>query len=148
MQFGHHHQDGHSRKLEELTGTRIDPGRAALNTLGLNHLTWHRGFTVDGEEMWPHILQRLVERLKLDPEPEWDANLIETLGMLPNDYLQYFYYTGHKLAAQEKWPPSRAEQVMEIEKDLLRLYADPNLTEPPAELMNAAGHTIPPWRRS
>jgi len=41
-----------------------------------------------------------------------------------------FYHTDKKLAAQEKWPPSRAEEVIEIEKDLLREYADPDLKEP------------------
>ena len=59
--------------------------------------------------------------------------------MIPNYYLQYFYYTDKKLAEQKKWPPSRAEEVMEIEKDLLREYADPALTEPPADLMKRGG---------
>ncbi len=59
--------------------------------------------------------------------------------MMPNYYLQYFYYTDKKLAEQKKWPPSRAEEVMEIEKDLLRQYADPALTEPPADLMKRGG---------
>jgi 6-phospho-beta-glucosidase len=59
--------------------------------------------------------------------------------MMPNYYLQYFYYTDKELASQKKWPPSRAEEVMEIEKDLLREYADPNLTEPPADLMKRGG---------
>ena len=64
---------------------------------------------------------------------------LESLGMIPNYYLKYFYYTAKKLKEQEKWPPSRAEQVMEIEKDLLKLYADPALNEPPAELMQRGG---------
>ena len=59
--------------------------------------------------------------------------------MIPNYYLQYFYYTKKKLEAQQMWPPSRAEEVMEIEKDLLKEYADPALTEPPAELMKRGG---------
>jgi len=59
--------------------------------------------------------------------------------MLPNPYLQYYYYTGRKIREQEAWPPSRAEQVMAIEKDLLRLYADPALIEPPAELLLRGG---------
>jgi 6-phospho-beta-glucosidase len=59
--------------------------------------------------------------------------------MVPNYYLQYFYYTGHKIREQEKWPPSRAEEVMEIEKDLLRQYADPGLTQAPADLMKRGG---------
>lgn len=126
-------------ELEKATGSHVDDDHAVLNTLGLNHLTWHRGFTVDGEEMWPMIFPAYVESLKQEAEPEWDVRTIETLGMIPNYYLQYFYYTDKKFEAQKKWPPSRAEEVMEIEKDLLREYADPNLTEPPADLMKRGG---------
>lgn len=125
--------------LEKATGNKIDDSRAVLNTLGLNHLTWHRGFTVDGEEMWPMIFPAYVASLKEEAEPEWDIHTIESLGMIPNYYLHYFYYTNKKFEEQKKWPPSRAEQVMEIEKDLLREYADPNLTEPPADLMKRGG---------
>lgn len=123
--------------LEKVTGNKIEDHRAVLNTLGLNHLTWHRGFTVDGEEMWQHIFPAYLEEAK--KEGEWDIRTLETLGMIPNYYLQYFYYTEKKFNEQKKWPPSRAEQVMEIEKDLLRDYADPNLTEPPADLMKRGG---------
>jgi 6-phospho-beta-glucosidase len=126
-------------ELEKATGSHVDSEQAALNTLGLNHLTWHRGFTVDGEEMWPMIFSAFLESLKEETEPEWDFRTIESLGMIPNYYLHYFYYTEKKLAEQKKWPPSRAEEVMEIEKDLLRQYADPALTEPPADLMKRGG---------
>jgi 6-phospho-beta-glucosidase len=61
------------------------------------------------------------------------------LGMMPNYYLAYYYHTDHKLAAQENWPPSRAEEVIEIEKDLLAQYADPKLKEPPADMMKRGG---------
>lgn len=125
--------------LEKVTGSKIEDHRAVLNTLGLNHLTWHRGFTVDGEEMWQYIFPAYLEELKKEEEPEWDIRTLETLRMIPNYYLQYFYYTEKKFNEQKKWPPSRAEQVMEIEKDLLREYADPNLTEPPADLMKRGG---------
>lgn len=125
--------------LQPMLGELISPERAALKTLGLNHLSWHYGLTVDGEDLWPQVFNTFVETLKQSDEPEWDLNTIETLRMIPNYYLQYFYYTHHKLAEQEAWPPSRGEQVMEIEKDLLREYADPNLTEPPADLMKRGG---------
>jgi 6-phospho-beta-glucosidase len=126
-------------EVERLTGRRVEPERTRLNTLGLNHLTWHRGFTVDGEELWPSIMAAAVERAQTEPQPEWDAATLESLGMLPNYYLQYFYYTDHKLAEQAQWPPSRAEQVMAIEEGLLRQYADPTLTAPPADLMQRGG---------
>ena len=125
--------------LEKATGKTIAPERAELDTLGLNHLTWHRGFTVDGEDVWPQVIERYLTELRADAEPEWEHRTIEVLKMIPNYYLQYFYHTDRKLAEQKKWPPSRAEEVMKIEKKLLRQYADRSLTEPPAELMLRGG---------
>ncbi len=125
--------------LEEQLGEKIAPERAELNTLGLNHLSWHRGLTLEGEEMWPRVLSATLEHLRAEEEPEWEPRLIETLRMIPNYYLQYYYHTAHKLEAQHDWPPSRAEEVMEVEKDLLREYADPALREPPADLMKRGG---------
>jgi 6-phospho-beta-glucosidase len=74
-----------------------------------------------------------------EPEPEWDMHTIASLGMMPNYYLQYFYYTDRKLAAQGLWPPSRAEQVMEIEKGLLAQYAEPDRFQAPEALMDRGG---------
>jgi len=127
------------KELEKSTGKEIPLERAELNTLGLNHLSWHRGFTIDGEDVWPQVLTAFIAELKSEAEPEWDPRTVESLGMIPNYYLQYYYHTNHKLDAQEKWPPSRGEEVIEIEKGLLKQYADPNLNEPPADLMLRGG---------
>jgi 6-phospho-beta-glucosidase len=120
-------------------GYQIDPQRAELKTLGLNHLSWHYGFLLDGEDVWPQVLEGYLEELKRESEPEWDVSTIETLRMIPNYYLTYYYYTQRKLADQEKWPPSRAEEVMGIEAGLLQQYADPNRSEPPENLMQRGG---------
>lgn len=125
--------------LEQATGKKIDPSHTELKTLGLNHLSWHRGFTVEGEDVWPQVIQGFISELRKESEPEWDPRTIEVLRMMPNHYLQYFYHTDKRLKSQEKWPPSRAEEVMEVEKDLLREYADPALKEPPADLMKRGG---------
>ena len=125
--------------LEEWQGVQIAPERAELDTLGLNHLSWHRGFTLDGQDLWPVIIQGYLEKLRADPDPEWDPRTIEALGMIPNYYLQYYYHTERKLAAQQEWPPSRAEEVMEIEAGLFRQYAEPERTEPPDDLMKRGG---------
>jgi hypothetical protein len=71
-----------------------------------------------------------LKKLQAQEHPEWDPRTIEVLQMIPNYYLQYFYYTGKKLEAQQSWPPSRAEEVMAVEKGLLAQYADPALREP------------------
>ena len=126
-------------RMKELKGNAVTPERAQLNTLGLNHLSWHRGFTVDGEDIWSQVFEAFLAELRSDPEPEWDPHTIEVLGMIPNYYLQYFYHTDHKLESQHRWPPSRGEEVIEIEKGLLWQYADPSLVEPPADLMLRGG---------
>jgi 6-phospho-beta-glucosidase len=125
--------------LQRRTGETIAPERAELKTLGLNHLSWHRGFTVDGEDVWPLVIEVTLAELRASDHPAWDPALIETLQMLPNYYLSYFYTTAKKLAEQDAWPPSRAETVMQVEADLLAGYADPNRHEPPADLMKRGG---------
>ena len=125
--------------IKEIMGSDVEPERAELRTLGLNHLSWHYGFSVDGEDLWPAIMRSFVEHLRKEDDPEFDPDTVEALGMMPNYYLRYYYYTDKMLAKQEKWPPSRGEEVIEIEKDLLREYSDPNLKEPPADLMKRGG---------
>jgi 6-phospho-beta-glucosidase len=127
------------KELEKSISKEIALERTELNTLGLNHLSWHRGFTVDGEDVWPQVLSAYITKLRTEAEPEWDARLVESLGMIPNYYLQYYYQTDYKLDSQENWPPSRGEEVVEIEKNLLKEYADPALSEPPADLMLRGG---------
>jgi 6-phospho-beta-glucosidase len=120
-------------------GKAIDPDEAELKTLGLNHLSWHYGFSIEGEDVWQRVIEATVANLRQAEEPEWDPRTIEVLQMIPNYYLKYFYQTEKMLNAQRNWPPSRAEAVMEIEKGLLQQYADPNLVEPPADLMKRGG---------
>ena len=121
-------------------GYNISHEHAQLNTLGLNHLSWHRGMTVDGEDVWPQVLEKYIEgHFEDPPHVIFPAEMIRSLRVLPNSYLQYYFFTEKKLKEQEKWPPSRAEQVTEIEANLLRQYNEPNRTEPPENLMKRGG---------
>ena len=130
---------GMIKLLEKLLKRKIDPHKCILNTLGLNHLTWYSGFSIDGEDFWEQILAEYLKTYNENADSEWDPQTIENLRMIPNSYLSYYYYTDKKIAAQKKWPPSRAESVLEIEKDLLNLYAKQDLIEPPPELMQRGG---------
>lgn len=120
-------------------GVEATMAQTQLDTLGLNHLSWHRGFTVDGEDVWPSVMEQYIGHLHRSETPEWEPELVESLQMIPNYYLQYFYHTAHKLAEQKAWPPSRAEAVMAIEAELLAQYAEPDRTEPPPGLMQRGG---------
>ena len=125
--------------LLALLDVSADPRRAELDTLGLNHLSWHRGLTVAGEDVWPEVLAAYLARLEAEAGPEWEPTLVETLGAIPNYYLHYYYHTGEKLGAQQAWPPSRAEEVMAIEEELLQQYANEARHELPPGLMERGG---------
>jgi len=125
--------------LNQLTGQTIPPQSAQIDTLGLNHLTWYRGFKVDRKEYWPQVFSAYLDLVRSDTEPEFDLHTLKSLGMIPNSYLRYFYYMDRMLKRQESWPPSRAEEVMAIEEQLLQSYADPTLDEVPEALMLRGG---------
>jgi 6-phospho-beta-glucosidase len=55
--------------LEKATGKKIDPDHTELKTLGLNHLSWHRGFTVEGEDVWPQVIRDSFPSSKKNPSP-------------------------------------------------------------------------------
>jgi 6-phospho-beta-glucosidase len=118
----------------------VEPDRVEIDMLGLNHLTWLRGATVDGEDVWPTVLQLYIEDQEAADDPSMLPYIMRMQGMIPSYYLKYFYRTPSVVRHQESdWPPSRAEQVMVIENDLLAKYADPALTEPPPELEKRGG---------
>jgi len=123
----------------EKQGMHVPPERAELDSLGLNHLSWHRGFRVEGEDVWSQVMQGYFDTPQNYGGLAYDFGVVKSLRMFPNYYLNYYYDTSKKLTEQEKWPPSRAEAVMEIEENLLQEYADPNRSQPPADLMKRGG---------
>jgi 6-phospho-beta-glucosidase len=125
--------------LQEQMGCAIEPQRAALDSLGINHLIWHRGFTLDGKDVWPAVLGAYLDEIRGEEQPQFDPSVIESLGMIPSYYLEYYYETQRMLEGQEKWPPSRAEEVMKIEAGLLEEYANPAISSIPDGLMKRGG---------
>ena len=126
-------------RMGAVSGEKIPPNQAHLKVLGLNHLTWFYGFEVNGQDAWPQIMAGILEQAGDPEEIPFDADTLRSLQMLPNGYLKYYYYTARMLAEQEKWPPSRAEEVLEIEAELLAQYRDPDRSDPPADLMKRGG---------
>jgi 6-phospho-beta-glucosidase len=113
-----------------------------IDYVGLNHLSWARGFRVKGEERTSEVLARyrelLVNQAAGDDEPGFAPETISLLGAVPNYYDLYYYETAAMLRHQEH-SPTRASQVMAIEARLLERYADASLREKPEELMERGG---------
>ena len=114
----------------------VEPERVQVDQVGLNHLSWVRFVRVDGEDVLPELLATHADELAQGVGLR--RGLIEELGVLPSYYLHYFYEHDKVLADQLDGVP-RAATVAEIERGLLELYRDPNLTEKPALLEQRGG---------
>jgi 6-phospho-beta-glucosidase len=123
---------GLQRRLARHFG--VSPDRVALGHAGLNHLTWLRSVEVDGRDRTAELLANplLADEVEMPPE------LLRVLGAVPSYYLTYFYFTGQQLERQ-KHGGHRAAEVMELERRLLELYADPALDHKPDLLEHRGG---------
>ncbi|MEU4244508.1 6-phospho-beta-glucosidase [Actinoplanes sp. NPDC026619] len=112
----------------------------SLDYVGLNHLSWVRGFTAAGQNRTADILAEARAELgkQTDDEPGLDPEVLGLLGVVPNYYLRYYYDTSG-IIRHQACSPTRASEVMKIEEQLLLRYADPALVEKPAELMERGG---------
>lgn len=127
------------QRFSEQHGVAYKAEDGELLSLGLNHLTWHSGFRLKGQDVWDDVFKGYVQQLRDMPEPPFNPDFIERQRVIPNDYLEYYFNTAKKVAMQKNWPPSRAEEVMAVEKDLLAQYADPTCDTVPEGLMQRGG---------
>jgi 6-phospho-beta-glucosidase len=126
---------GFQRRLAAWFGVAAD--QVQLDHVGLNHLSWIRQVRVDGVDRMPDLLdtpaaEELAEAIRVP------ADLLRTLGAIPSYYLHYFYCTDRAIAEQASGP-HRAEEVLQIERTLLAMYADPALDHKPALLEQRGG---------
>ncbi|MEJ8635059.1 6-phospho-beta-glucosidase [Streptomyces sp. MS2.AVA.5] len=117
----------------------VAPADVHLRHVGLNHLTWETGVHIGGPEgadLLPKVLaehgDELADDLRLPRE------VLDRLGVVPSYYLRYFY--AHDEVVRELGTkPSRAAEVAEMEKQLLRMYGDPSLDTKPELLAKRGG---------
>lgn len=118
----------------------VDSTSVTLQHVGLNHLTWERGVTVSDSSGTREVLPELLAaNLALIAEDvELPAELLQRQGAVPSYYLRY-YYAHDEVLKEQLGQPTRAEEVMEIERALLEKYADPTVRTKPSELAQRGG---------
>jgi len=127
-------------EMSETLGIPFD--KLSLDYIGLNHLSWVTGAKADGEDISSTALRGFRgltgKQAPGDTEPIWQPNDIDLLAAIPNYYLLY-YLESSAWVEYQRHNPTRASEVMEIEAALLKQYANPELREKPAELMQRGG---------
>jgi 6-phospho-beta-glucosidase len=126
---------GLQRHAARLLG--VEPARVVIDQVGLNHLTWVRHVWLDGDDVLPPLMAEHGDEIARGAGlPRW---LLDELGVVPSYYLHYFYAHDAVLTKQRNGAVPRAQTVAEIERELLRMYRDPSLTEKPALLEQRGG---------
>ncbi|MER6422279.1 6-phospho-beta-glucosidase [Streptomyces sp. NPDC001137] len=128
---------GFQRKFADRLG--VAPADVHLDHVGLNHLTWEIGVRLggpEGENVLPKLLAEHGDAIAADLR--LPRALLDRLGVVPSYYLRYFY--AHDEVVRElRTKPSRAAEVAEMERNLLKMYGDPALDEKPELLAKRGG---------
>lgn len=119
-----------SQRMDIAKTLRVRPDEVEIDSVGLNHLSFIRAVRARGED---------VALTKLAEIEEFPAELVEQLGMIPSGYLKYFFYRNETIEEQRARKQQRAEEVMEIERELLAYYGDEKNAEKPASLEKRGG---------
>ena len=130
--------------MEFAAALGVGMDRIEMDYAGLNHLAWARHVRVDGEEKLGEIIE-MIEQALIKGAPaniddmEYPPGFIRNLQAIPSPYLRYYYVTDYMLSKLKKKPLTRAQEVMEIEDTLLKLYADPSVCTKPEMLSRRGG---------
>ncbi|MET8838503.1 6-phospho-beta-glucosidase [Streptomyces rubiginosohelvolus] len=96
---------GLGRRIARVLGA--DPDRAWIDYAGLNHLGWVRGLYVDGRDELPRLLAdpKLLETF--EEGRLFGAELLRSLGAVPNEYLHYYYVNREAVRAYQEAEQTR-----------------------------------------
>ena len=109
---------------------------SSLEHVGLNHLTWERAVLLDGTDVLPDLIDGDAEALaSMVGVP---ADLVRAVRAIPSYYLRYYYQT-RQVVDDQRAGHTRAQEVIDIESQLLDLYQDQGLAEKPALLATRGG---------
>ncbi|WP_413809738.1 6-phospho-beta-glucosidase [Streptomyces sp. OE57] len=126
---------GLGRRIATTLG--LDPSRAQFDYVGLNHLGWMRRVLHDGEDILPRLLadeQRLGD---LEEGVVFGREWLRDLGVIPNEYLYYYYFNREAVRSILDAPQTRGEFLARQQKEFYQ-----RVTEA------AAGSAVSLWRKT
>ena len=115
----------------------VTPEEVELEHVGLNHLSWARAVRIGGVDRLPELLETEADQLADDVGTP--VEIVRLTRSIPSYYLKYYYAFDKVLHEQLDGAESRAEQVIDIEGELLDMYRNPNLDEKPKLLERRGG---------
>jgi 6-phospho-beta-glucosidase len=106
--------------MERDVRTLLGPGDdLRMSYLGLNHCGWIHRIESDGRDRMPEVLDRFEELQAIDHSWRmFEPALVRGLGMLPMEYLYFYYYRDRAVEYILRSGGSRGEQIAAINAPL------------------------------
>ncbi|GAB2481537.1 6-phospho-beta-glucosidase [Jatrophihabitans fulvus] len=98
----------------------LDPGEVTLDYVGLNHLGWLRRVLHRGRDVLPDLFADEPALAELEEGEVFGTDWLRTFGVVPNEYLYYWYRHREALAAILAAPATRGE---ELERSQTAFYS-------------------------
>ncbi len=90
-----------------------------LDYFGLNHLGWVRRVLFNGKDLLPLFIKEINDG-SLSEELPFSKTLINTLGLIPNEYNYYYYYAKKAVDNIRKAEQTRGEQIRGLNDELFK----------------------------
>jgi len=97
------------------TADRVD-----CEYVGLNHLGWIRKVKLDGQDITERVLGDDALLAAAYTVPLFDPDMIRQLGLIPSEYLYFYYCRRRALENQVAHGGSRGSEVEKLNEDLLK----------------------------
>lgn len=119
---------------------RLNLEEAEIDYVGLNHLSWITSIRANVKDYVDEAIRQGINSQAMQniPARGFTPELIKTVGAIPSSYLEYYYYKDSKLAKLKEAEKCRGEVCIDIEEQLLQIYADSELHVKP-ELLSKRG---------
>ncbi|MGW5652821.1 6-phospho-beta-glucosidase [Streptomyces humi] len=98
---------GLGRRIATTLG--LDPSQAQFDYVGLNHLGWMRRVLHDGEDVLPRLLADDERLGGLEEGVVFGREWLRDLGLIPNEYLYYYYFNRDAVRSILDAPQTRGE---------------------------------------
>ena len=93
-----------------------DPRELWFDYFGLNHLGWLKGVRDERGDLLPELLEADDRLGELEEGRLFGGEWLRSLGMIPNEYLYYFYYGADTIEAIRESPASRGAFLLEQQR--------------------------------
>jgi alpha-galactosidase/6-phospho-beta-glucosidase family protein len=99
------------------------PEQVYLDYFGLNHLGWVRRIIFNDHDRLPELIELIKSQAGI-PGLRFEAGLVTSLGLIPNEYLYFYYYNKQAVNNILSAGESRGEQIARLNRQLFAQLKD------------------------